>query len=30
MAWIWTVPESEAEGIVRTQYDHVRRHLGMP
>ena len=30
MAWIGTVPESEAEGIVRAQYDHVLRHLGMP
>jgi hypothetical protein len=30
MAWIRTVPESEAEGIVRAQYDHVLRQLGMP
>ena len=29
MAWIRTVPENEAEGIVTTQYDQVLRHLGM-
>ena len=30
MAWISMVGESEAEGSVREQYDHVRRHLRMP
>jgi hypothetical protein len=30
MAWIRTVPENEAEGIVKTQYDQVLRHLGLP
>ena len=30
MAWVWMVPEKEAGGVVKAQYDHTLHQLGMP
>jgi len=30
IAWVYTVPETEAEGIVKANYEAGRKKLGIP